>query len=125
MNHLKTIMYHVDAALKPLEGGYVGEDTLLNVYNEIEEKAEPVFEDIDDSILEYKREISELKEQVQDLKDEIEGIEERNAELEPNSFELPKHLENIVFKSALDSLFENIENIPVSELEEFINRFKK
>ena len=98
------------------------EPRVLEVY----EAAENLFEEYEDEIKSLKDEISTLNEEVADLK--YAEIEMRNeiAELSGEShFELEGIHDNIVTEMVIESLFENLDHIPVTELESFINQHKK
>lgn len=67
--------------------------------------------------------IDNLENDKTDLKDEINIL---NSDLEDfdKSFQYPKGFnDNIVVVGVLESLFENLDRIPVSDLEDFINKY--
>lgn len=40
-------------------------------------------------------------------------------------FQLQSHQDNIILRPIIEDLFDNLDNIPASELEKFINQYKK
>ena len=97
------------------------ESRVLELYKE----AEDIFEEYDDEIQDYKSDISRLAKKNEDLDEEIECLEKQVEELESDSpFILEGVHDNIVTKLTVENLFENLDHIPVAELESFINKYK-
>ncbi len=92
--------------------------------NQLYEKAEAVFEDLEDTIENFK---SDLKDKEQEIESLNSDLEESQIELNRKSthgFEVSGIHDNIVTVGVLESLFRNIEYIPIQKLEEFINQYK-
>lgn len=74
---------------------------------------------------ELKKQIEKLREKNETLKEEVSELQEEIQELESiEKYELPKHLSTLRITSAINDVIDNIERIPVNELEEFVNKFK-
>jgi predicted RNase H-like nuclease (RuvC/YqgF family) len=96
------------------------EDEIISLYTEAEE----LFEEYDDNI-------SDLKSEIKDKDDEIDTLEDGLIEKDKEISELSGgfHLEglhtNIRTQSAIEELFDNLDYIPIDEIENFVNTHKK
>lgn len=73
--------------------------------------------------------IEELERKVKSLQEINNEYLERIADLEvtinnDDCFRLKPHRDNIVTRSAIESLFENLDNIPVNEIESLIKKYQ-
>lgn len=70
--------------------------------------------------------IGELEQTIEDKDSEIEGLEEivSDFESEPDGYILEDHQNNLRTSTCLEELFENIDRIPIQELEELVNKYK-
>lgn len=100
----------------------IGEEKTLELYNDAEE----VIKNLKDNILDLRHDlhvdsetIDELKSDVSELQDEVDYLSEKIT------YELPAHLENVVFRMSLDNLFENIHLISADKIDEFVKQNTK
>lgn len=92
---------------------------------ELYEAAEEIFGEHEDEIRDLKSDINNLDEKNDDLRDDVRSLERQVEELEKDSrFTLDGMHDNIATELVIKSLFENLDHIPISELESFINKYK-
>lgn len=105
-----------------LQSKGLSEADTLDIY----EKAEQAFESLKEDIEDLRRDKDNLEERVRDLKDELTEAQNEidGYESEPG-FLLEGVHDNIITAGVIESLFENLDDIPVLELEKFINQYKK
>lgn len=65
--------------------------------------------------------ISEQNDEIEELEGELNDIEEDEDSF---NFELRKDQNNLRNISCLEELFENLDRIPINELEELVNKYK-
>lgn len=68
--------------------------------------------------------ISRQTDEIEELTDEISGLEERIDELQKD-FSLEGIHANLRTQTAIEELFDNLDYIPITELETFVNTHKK
>jgi len=80
-------------------------------------------EEVVDFINEQEEKIEKLERKVSDLEEETECLEEQLEE-KSGYFEYPQGFDNnIIVVGVLESLFENMDRIPISDLEDFVNKY--
>ena len=88
-------------------------------------------EKLEDEIKDFKVTIKYLEDKIEDLKDDKYNLENEIDDLEEEIEELKKgfHLEglhaNNRTQTAIEELFNNLDYIPIAEIENFINTHKK
>jgi chromosome segregation ATPase len=90
------------------------------------EKAEAVCESYEEDIADLKSDLSEAEKELADAKEEIDDLEDRVSELESVSvevFSLSGVNDNIVTRSVIENLFNNLDRIPLAKLEKLINQY--
>lgn len=90
------------------------------------EKAEEIFDEYEADIKEFEDDLKLANEQKDDLKDELEELQDRVLELEtevPNAFHLEGFHNNIVTQSTIQQLFDNLDRIPIQDLQNFLNNY--
>ena len=92
---------------------------------ELYQAAEDIFDEHDDEIRDLKSEINSTEEKNDDLRDEVRSLEREVEELVQDSrFTLEGIHDNISTELVMESLFENLDHIPITQLESFINKYK-
>lgn len=84
-------------------------------------------EDLFDDLEMFEDEIDDLKDEIKDKKSEISDLEDEISELEDkNPIEFDKQMHNnLRTQSVLEDLLNNIDYIPIAELEEFVTKHRK
>ena len=97
----------------------IGEEKTLELYKDAEE----VLENLKDNISDLRYDMRTDSETIEELKTDISELQDEVDELSQKiTYELPAHLENVVFRMSLDNLFENIHLISADKIDEFVKK---
>lgn len=101
---------------------FLNEEQVLELYNE----AEDILKSYEDKIESLKEINSDKNEQIKSLKDDISELEETVFEFEsmPNFNIRNETHNNVITITALESLFSNIDCIPILEIENLVEKYK-
>jgi len=98
----------------------------IDLINELDEELTSVKGDkaeLQDEASDLRDDVKKLKSRIEDLEEETECLEEQLEE-KSDCFEYPQGFDNnIVVVGVLESLFENMDRIPISDLEDFVNKY--
>jgi len=97
----------------------------LKKIDSLKEATELLLDHSETEIRNLKSENSRLSDKLQEADETIECLEEDIEKTEQDSrFILEGIHDNITTSLAMENLFENLDHIPISELESFINKYK-
>lgn len=97
----------------------------LKKIDSLKEATELLLDHSETEIRNLKSENTRLSEKLEEAEETIEFLEEDIEKTEQDSrFILEGIHDNIVTELVIKSLFENLDHIPISELESFINKYK-
>lgn len=109
--------------IKSLEGiseEFVSEEKA----NDLLDMANEVFEEFEDEIERLESDLKEKDSKIDDLKGEIEALVEELEESESiSSFVIEGNHKNIRITSCLESIFKNLDYIPIDELETIVKKY--
>lgn len=98
----------------------------LKKIDSLKEATELLLDESDTEIRNLKKENSNLSKKLEDAEETIECLEEDIKTTKQDSrFILEGIHDNIITEAVIESLFENLDHIPITELESFINQHKK
>ena len=97
----------------------------LKKIDSLKEATELLLDHSETEIRNLKSENTRLSEKLQEAEETIECLEEDIEKSEQDSrFILEGIHDNIATELVIKSLFENLDHIPISEIESFINKYK-
>lgn len=96
------------------------ESQVLEIYSE----AETLIGGFEETISYLKDDIKDRESKIEDLKEDVEGLEEQLQEAETlSSFVLDDNHNNIRTISCFESIFNNLDYIPIEELETIVKKY--